>query len=166
MQDHRAAIGASGAVCALMVWYAMLWPDTKWIIFYVIPVTAYWMAVISAVLDVYPMLLQIGGDRHPTGVAHAAHVGGMLFGYLYVKRRWVLETFVDRFQFSNPLKRRPRLRVVDDWEEDRRSTRDEAQLQERLDALLAKISEHGQASLTNAEREELNEASRYFRERR
>ncbi len=165
MGDVRPAIGASGAVCAVMVWYAMLWPNDRWTVFYIIPVTAMQLAVVSAIMDIYPMMLQLGGNRGG-GVAHAAHFGGMLFGFLYVKRRWNLEHLFDRFQFSNPLKRRPKLRVVNDWEEDRRSSQDEAHLQERLDALLAKISQHGQASLTASEREELNEASRYFRNRR
>ncbi len=160
------AIGASGAVCAVMVWYAMIWPYDRWTIFFFIPVTAIQLAVISAAMDIYPMLLELGGDVGGDGVAHSAHIGGMLFGFLYVKRGWNLERLFKGMQLSKLLKRRPKLRVVGDRESSSRFSRDETRLQDRLDELLAKISESGQASLTDAEREELSEASRYFRERR
>ena len=170
MQDYRPAIGASGAVCAVMVSYAMRWPDDQWTFFFVIPVKAIWLAAITAIMDVYPLLLELGGNAPLSGTAHSAHVGGMLFGYLYARHHWQLEPLFDRFRFSNPLKRRPQLRVVRDTDEpshpELHPRRSEAQLQLRLDELLAKITEQGQASLTESERNELNEASRYFRERR
>ena len=169
MNDMRDAIGASGAVCAVMVSYAMRWPEDRWYFFFVIPVKAIWLAAITAIMDIYPMLLELGGGR-PTSVAHSAHVGGLLFGYLYVKRSWQLEPLFNRIAFSNPLKRRPKFRVVRDEGTpsypEHRPSRNEAKLQDRLDELLAKITDHGQASLTDSERAELNEASRYFRERR
>ncbi len=170
MQDYRPAIGASGAVCAVMVSYAMRWPDDQWTFFFVIPVKAIWLAAITAIMDIYPLLLELGGNAPLSSTAHSAHVGGMLFGYLYARHHWQLEPIFDRFSFSNPLKRRPHLRVVRDTDEpshpELSPRRSEAQLQFRLDELLAKITEQGQASLTESERNELNEASRYFRERR
>lgn len=165
MGDPRPAIGASGAVCAVMVWYAMLWPNDRWTLFYVIPVTAMQLAVISAIMDVYPMLMELGGDRGG-GVAHAAHIGGMVFGYLYVKRHWNVEEIFNRLQLPKLFQRKPKLRIVREENEPPRRQRDEVRLRERLDELLEKISERGQASLTDAERDELNEASRYFREHR
>jgi len=169
MTDMRPAIGASGAVSAVMVSYAMRWPEDRWYFFFVIPVKAIWLAAITAIMDIYPMLLELGGGRQ-SNIAHSAHVGGLLFGYLYVKRRWQLEPLLNRIAFSNPLKRRPKLRIVRDEgpssHPELLPSRNEAHLQERLDELLAKITDHGQASLTESERSELNEASRYFRERR
>ena len=167
--EDRGAIGASGAVSAVMVIYAMRWPHERWALFFVIPVTAIWMCVIYAGLDLYPMLKQVGGHRDMTGTAHSAHIGGMLFGFFYMRRQWHMESLLDRLLSWNPLKRRPKLRVVqDDLDSpDRKpSRRDVARLKERLDELLAKIHVHGQASLTAEEQEELNEASRFFRERR
>ncbi len=168
MGDYRPAIGASGAVCAVMVNYAMRWPEDRWYFFYVIPVKAIWLSIITAVMDIYPLLLELGGTVPRSSTAHSAHVGGLLFGYLYAKHHWQLEPLLDRFKMQNPLKRRPQLRVVRDLEAPERapSRRDAAQLRERLDELLAKITEQGQGSLTESERQELNEASRYFRERR
>lgn len=169
-QDFRPAIGASGAVSAVMVCYAMRWPEDRWYFFYVIPMKAIWIVAILAVMDAYPLLMELGGGDDHSNVAHSAHLGGMLFGFLYARNHWQLEPLLDRVTFSNPLKRRPKLRVVRDHDEpahpELRPRRNESQLQLRLDELLAKITEQGQASLTESERNELNEASRYFRERR
>ncbi len=166
-EDHP-AIGASGAVSAVLVVYAMRWPNDVWTFMYIVPVTAKWLAILYAGMDAYPMLKQLGGHTDMTGVAHSAHLGGMLFGFLYQYQHWNLESHWDRLVRWNPLKRRPPLRVVRDLEAPERapSRRDAAQLRERLDELLAKITEQGQGSLTESERQELNEASRYFRERR
>ena len=170
MGDFRPAIGASGAVSAVMVCYAMRWPEDRWYFFYVIPIKAIWMVAILAAMDAYPLLMELGGGRDHSNVAHSAHLGGMLFGYLYARNHWQLESFLDRLRITNPLKRGPKLRVVRDDDEvsqsEQRPRRNEAHLQQRLDELLTKITEQGQASLTESERNELNEASRYFRERR
>ncbi len=170
MGEVGRAIGASGAVCAVVVLYAFRWPHDEWLVFYVIPLKAMWAAVLYAALDLYPMLLQLGGHHLGSHIAHSAHIGGMLFGFLYARQRWEFEPMWDGIIHWNPLKRRPKLRIVRDTDEpshpEFRPRRNEAQLQLRLDELLAKITEQGQASLTESERNELNEASRYFRERR
>ena len=164
--DPRPAIGASGAVSAVLVSYAMKWPHDRWYFFYVIPVTAIWLAAITAILDVYPMLLELGGTRSGS-VAHSAHVGGLLFGYLYARNHWYLEPWLDRWSFKNTFRSRPKFRLVREGDgEAPPSDIDEFALQIRLDELLAKISQHGQASLTAAEQAELMQASRYFQKKR
>lgn len=165
--ENHSAIGASGAVSAILVVYAMRWPNDSWLFFYVIPVTSKWMAIIYAGMDLYPMLKQLGGDENASRIAHSAHIGGMLFGYMYMRRRWNLESLLGDWSLSRLFKRRPKLRVV--REPDRSPSDlqvDEDQLQARLDELLAKISEHGQASLTAAEQAELMQASKYFQKKR
>lgn len=165
--ENYSAIGASGAVSAILVVYAMRWPNDSWLFFYVIPVTAKWMAIIYAGMDLYPMLKQLGGDENASRIAHSAHIGGMLFGYLYMRRRWNLESLLGDWSLSRLFKRRPKLRVVREPERSPSDSQvDEDQLQARLDELLAKISEHGQASLTPAEQAELMQASKYFQKKR
>ena len=88
----------------------------------------------------------------------------------YVEKVNAIERRLDRNHIVKwkPLRRRPQLRVVRDMEESDQtpSRRDVVRLQERMDELLVKIHEQGQESLTESERAELNEASRYLRERR
>ncbi|HEX2534103.1 MAG TPA: rhomboid family intramembrane serine protease [Chitinophagaceae bacterium] len=72
-------LGASGAVMGLVIASAYLWPNTEMLIFPIpIPVTLKWLAVGYVVLDLY------NGFRGGTGVAHFAHLGGALTGFIIV----------------------------------------------------------------------------------
>src|SRR5690606_564665 len=93
-------------------------------------------------------------------VAHAAHLGGYLFGFLYYHQRWNLdETFGGLRQLKLP-KRRPKshLKVY-------QPQRDSAEIEVRMDQILQKISEQGEASLTDEERAILADAGRRLRDR-
>lgn len=154
------AIGASGAVAAVMIVYALHWPYDIWRIMFVIPVYAMWIAILFVIFDVYPMLREIGGNPTGDGVAHSAHVGGMLFAFLYQRRGWRIDPLVSRVRLADwkrRLRPKAKLRV---YQPD--SAPD---LEARVDELLAKVAEHGEASLTDEERAELVEASRRYRNR-
>jgi hypothetical protein len=161
------AIGASGAVAAVMVLYAIHWPRDVWMIFMVIPVPVMVLVVLYAILDLHPILLEMGQGVRSDNVAHMAHLGGMAFAALYHHFHWRLEPLVERIdlaQMKKWFKRKPKLRVH------RSSSDDDAtssqNLQAQVDALLEKIHLLGEGSLTPAEREVLNTASRQLRDRR
>lgn len=76
-------VGASGAVMGVAVAFAMLWPDAEILIFPIpVPIRARVLVVLYAVGEVVMSLLWT-----QDGVAHPAHVGGLLTGYLYFKFR-------------------------------------------------------------------------------
>ncbi len=79
-------VGASGAIYGLLLGYGMLYPDAVLaLIFPPIALKAKWFVIIFAVIELLTGLTGTGG-----GVAHFAHLGGMLFGWLlilYWKRR-------------------------------------------------------------------------------
>ena len=79
-------VGASGAIYGLQLGYGMLYPDAVLaLIFPPIALKAKWFVIIFAVIELLTGLTGTGG-----GVAHFAHLGGMLFGWLlilYWKRR-------------------------------------------------------------------------------
>jgi membrane associated rhomboid family serine protease len=163
--EHWSAIGASGAVAAAFIVYALHWPYDVWRIMYVIPVQAMWIAIIYAVSDIYPMLRDIGiGRSHGgDGVAHSAHVGGMLFALFYQKRDWRVSNWAPTLRWADwkrkfRIRPRTKLRVYEPRES-------EADFKERVDAALQKMHEHGEASLSDDERALLMEASRRFRNR-
>jgi membrane associated rhomboid family serine protease len=154
------AIGASGAVAAVFILYALRWPHDLFYLFGIIPVQAMWLAILDVILDVHPLLLDIAGANRDR-VAHAAHVGGMLFALFYYRRDWRLAPIIDRFRGSGVkrvFKSRTKLRV---YEPEATTVDPEA----RLDELLAKVAEHGESSLTDSERAELVDFSRRFRNR-
>ncbi|MCQ2188094.1 MAG: rhomboid family intramembrane serine protease [Bacteroidales bacterium] len=74
-------VGASGAIYGLLIAYAMLFPESKLtLIFPPVTMSAKWMVVVFVVIE---LLTSVG--PLDDGVAHLAHLGGMLFGWLLIK---------------------------------------------------------------------------------
>jgi membrane associated rhomboid family serine protease len=77
-------IGCSGAVYGLLLAYGMLFPDRLIYLYMIIPIKAKWFVVIMGAIE---FVSSFGGPG--SGISHFAHLGGMLFGYLYL-RGWSL----------------------------------------------------------------------------
>lgn len=76
-------LGASGAIYGLLIAYAMLFPTARLtLIFPPVSLSAKTWVIIFAVIE-----MATGVTGLADGVAHFAHLGGMLFGYLLI-RRW------------------------------------------------------------------------------
>ena len=74
-------VGASGAIYGLLIGYAMLFPDSKLtLIFPPITLSAKWWIIIFAAIE-----LVTGVTGVASGIAHFAHLGGMLFGFLLIR---------------------------------------------------------------------------------
>lgn len=77
-------VGASGAIYGVLLGYAMLFPDSVLtLIFPPISLKAKWFVIIFAVIELLSGVsggFGVGGG----GVAHFAHLGGMLFGLLMI----------------------------------------------------------------------------------
>lgn len=91
--DPVPAIGASGAVMAVTVLFAFHFPTHIIRVFYIIPIEIRWLVWIYALVDLHPVLLELSGSSFSDGIAHAAHLGGLAFGFLYSRRRWYLSPF-------------------------------------------------------------------------
>ena len=75
-------LGASGAIYGVLIGFAMLYPQARLtLIFPPIPMTAKWLVIIFAAIELFSGISGI-----QDGVAHFAHLGGMLFGWLLI--RW------------------------------------------------------------------------------
>ncbi len=73
-------VGASGAVFGLLMGFGMMYPNRKiMLIFFPVPIAAKYFVVIYGVLE-----LTLGVAAPGSGVAHFAHLGGMLFGLLLI----------------------------------------------------------------------------------
>lgn len=74
-------VGASGAVYGLLIAYAMLYPQSRLtLIFPPISMSAKTWVIVFVVIELFT-----GITGTQAGVAHFAHLGGMLFGYLLIK---------------------------------------------------------------------------------
>ncbi len=73
-------LGASGAIYGVLIGYAMLYPNSVLtLIFPPVSLKAKWFVIIFAVIE-----LVTGITGTAEGVAHFAHLGGMLFGFLLI----------------------------------------------------------------------------------
>jgi len=73
-------VGASGAIYGLLLAYALYFPDRPIFIMALFPVPArYFVLIMGAVA----LMSSVGGNQG--GVANTAHLGGLLFGYLYLR---------------------------------------------------------------------------------
>jgi membrane associated rhomboid family serine protease len=155
--SHASAIGASGAVMGVMALYAIFYPFETVLLFWFLPVPIWLLLSAYVIFDLHPVLLALSGTPVYTGVAHAGHLGGLAFGWLYWRLGLRLEAPFDRDgQARRRPRRRPRLTVYNPPPVD--------SLDDMLDQVLRKISEKGQGSLTEQEREILIKASAKYRE--
>jgi membrane associated rhomboid family serine protease len=75
-------IGASGAIYGLLAAYGILFPERTLLLYFIVPIKAKWFVLILGLITFWSSLSMSGG-----GIAHVAHLGGMLFGWLYL-RNW------------------------------------------------------------------------------
>lgn len=78
-------IGASGAVFGILLAFGMLFPNTLIFIYFLFPIKAKYFVIIYGLIELFS-----GVTGTNAGVAHFAHLGGMIFGFfliLYWKKR-------------------------------------------------------------------------------
>lgn len=75
------AVGASGAVMGVLVAFAYLFPNTElFILFIPFPIKAKWAAIGYVAIDLFSGVASFSGDN----IAHFAHLGGALTGFILV----------------------------------------------------------------------------------
>ena len=93
--DFVTTIGASGAIFGILLAYGMLFPDRLIYLYMIIPIKAKWFVVIMGAITFLSSITS-GGN-----IAYRAHLGGMLFGFLYLKGGRIfpdLKTRYDKWQ--------------------------------------------------------------------
>ena len=147
-------VGASGAVFGILLAYGLVYSRRQitLLIFFFLPVTmeARTFVVAFAVIELLLGVQRFSPGVGPasTGVAHFAHLGGMLFGYLYFKffRGSIRPYFYGRSVLGDVGERFQRSGEEDD--------------QRRLDQILDKINQYGSHTLTESEKKFLEEMSK------
>ena len=73
-------VGASGAIYGVLMGYAMIFPESKMtLLFPPVTLSAKWMVVVFAVIELFTGVTGLNA-----GIAHFAHLGGMLIGWLMI----------------------------------------------------------------------------------
>jgi membrane associated rhomboid family serine protease len=77
-------IGASGAIYGVLLAYGITFPNRIVYLNFLFPIKVKWMVLIFGAIAFYSSL---GGSN--SGIAHIAHLGGMVVGYIYLRgKNW------------------------------------------------------------------------------
>lgn len=75
-------VGASAAILGVAVAYASRWPDDEVLFFGVVPMKVRWLVVFMALINITMAVVNAGSLG---GTAYAAHIGGMIAGWVYLR---------------------------------------------------------------------------------
>ncbi len=158
-------VGASGAIYGVLIAFGMMYPDRPIFIYFLLPIRARYFVMMYIALELYAGVMGTAD-----GVAHFAHLGGALVGWIYI--------LIDQKRIpGKALFQHSRMRVVSSKEKSRygapyeRTNISDAKYydirdgeervnQQRIDEILDKISQSGYQSLSEQEKRVLFEASK------
>ena len=101
-------IGASGLVYGILLAYGLLFPNRKIYLYFLFPIKAKYFVMIFGAIELYATWLGSSDN-----IAHFAHLGGMLFGFVYL-RYFSLFSGLQQFYYQSKLKRlRKKFKVID-----------------------------------------------------
>ena len=103
-------VGASGAIYGVLLAFGMIFSERRVLLMLIFPVRARTLAIILFAVAFLSTLSASGG-----GVSHVAHLGGMVVGYLYLKRAWRLGEFYRELAWKV---RRRKFRVIPPKDDD------------------------------------------------
>ena len=175
--NNRLTIGASGAVYGILLAFGMIFPNERLFIIPIpFPIKAKWLIIGYIFIELFSAMGQ------SDGVAHMAHLGGMLFGYLLIRywrnhpdgsrsfgRSYGQEFFENLKRKYDDRQRQNRMKAERTHgghaadprrESDEEYNARQRQNQEEIDAILDKIRTSGYDSLTKEEKKKLFEQSR------
>jgi membrane associated rhomboid family serine protease len=153
-------VGASAGVCGMIAIFCTLYPMqelTTWIAFFPINIRARYLLIFLTLLSLFGAFVPFDG------IAHAAHLGGILTGIVYVRWGTVIGDRFDSLKGRLTAKKAAPVGVrLRSWgstrEKSKPISRGEEFISNEVDPILDKISAQGFQSLTERERKILDDA--------
>lgn len=134
-------LGASGAIFAIEVAFAMYFPNAT-VIFYFFPMKAKYLVMIFAGITIFNCIIPRDGN-----IAHFAHLGGLVYGFLFVRYSYRVVDLLRKWQIRQQEKE-----LMKDHE-----------LRAKVDEILDKVNRDGLRNLTWRERSFLKNASKRYK---
>jgi len=154
---NASVLGASGGVCGVIILFAWMFPKKMLLLWGILPLPMWVIGVLIVVMDAAGAA-RIAGC---CGIAYSVHLAGAAFATLYYfvffKRKRELTGWLDG---SSRPKRKSKLWIH--MPEDSSPKSSEEEFNRRLDEILKRYGEVGEAGLTSEEREFLQRASKKF----
>ena len=157
-------IGASAAVYGVLLAFAMTWPNAPIYVWGIFPIQAKWLVGFFVVVSFINAFGAAGG-----GVNHFAHLGGFAAGFLYLKADWRASQAIQGIQKAARGGRRFAIVPREEQEEATSGLNQESvdaaeeTTLDAVDRVLDKISAEGMASLTEQEKQLLDQVSKKHR---
>jgi len=148
---YNVLMGASGAVYGLLAAFALIYPDRRIMLYFLVPIPVRIFVIGLVLIETLSMW-------RTDNIGHLAHLGGMAVGYIYL--RGGRRRLDDLLRSRRKRKAASKFRVVDEEPKSRPGNGAGGGSGE-VDRILEKISREGLDSLTDAERETLRRASRH-----
>lgn len=148
-------IGASGALYAVLIGYAMLWPNREVLLYFLIPVKIKYLLLAFGLMEFFGTLSTAAGKGG--NISHIGHVGGLVAGFFLMKKymtKSVKKT--EKISFFDKLRKKKRLKKK------RKEIDDRIEAKKIIDELLGKIARSGMSSLTADEKNKLEWARRHY----
>lgn len=154
-------VGASGAVYGVLLAFGLTYPEERMFVFPIpVPIKAKYFVIGYAVIE-----LMLGFQSGSDGVAHFAHLGGMLVGFLLILYwarggSFLSGGYMNRLKEYFRKRRQPKMNVrFGDRSKDYEFNIQKKENQEEIDRILDKVRKSGYESLTIEEKKKLFEAS-------
>jgi membrane associated rhomboid family serine protease len=166
--DGASMLGASGAIYGILLAYGMTFPNNIILVGFIFPIKAKYAVILFGLVELMATASGSGG-----GVAHLAHLGGMLAGFIFIMltipgiSRQMSAAGLDLGGVFRRFKTKRKIKVVRP-EPRSGNGRDQAPPpsapgsadQKQIDRILDKISREGLQSLSDEEQEILRRAGR------
>jgi len=148
-------IGASGAIYAILLAYAILWPDREVLLYFLFPIKIKYLVIAFGLMEFFGTLSSTAGTGG--NISHIGHLGGIISGFILIKfmrsngsSGKSNVSFFEKFKKKNRMNKKKK--VID--------TRIEAK--RIIDELLGKIAKNGMSSLTQDEKKKLEWARKHY----
>jgi len=148
-------IGASGAIYAILLAYAVLWPDREVLLYFLFPIKIKYLVLAFGLMEFFGTISSSAGRGG--NISHIGHLGGIISGFILIKlMRNSAVSKKSKISFFENFKKKNRLnskkRVIDNRIEAKRI----------IDELLGKIARSGMSSLTPDEKKKLEWARKHY----
>ena len=149
IKSESIAMGASASVLAILIASATHVPDYSIRVFTNITIKLKYIAITAVIIDILSI-------QHGNAGGHIAHLGGALYGYIYISLRkknintgYIIEQLILLISKNNTIKSKKR--SESDYEYNARKHKE----QTKINSILEKISRSGYDSLSSEEKNEL-----------
>lgn len=148
---YTVLIGASGAIYGILLAYGLMFPNREILLYFLFPIKVKYFVILLGGIAFFSSM-----GAQTSNISHLTHLSGMAIGYIYLKSpfKWKsLEIWVRNKMINLQIQKKEKEAGL------------KIDLQKRVDRLLDKINKGGYDNLSEKEKEDLYQASKYLSKR-